>query len=137
MTFKINQYLIQVMLTLFGCVALIDSVLAADTSPAELQALYEKLAGRSADAAKGKKFFTTAYANDTTCATCHGNPPTQPSRHASTGKSIAALSPTVNADRFNDNAKVEKWFRRNCKDVLNRECTAPEKADVLAYLRIF
>ena len=56
------------MLTLFGCVALIDSVLAADTSPAELQALYEKLAGRSADAAKGKKFFTTAYANDTTCA---------------------------------------------------------------------
>ena len=33
-----------------------------------------------------------------------------------------------------DEAKVDKWFRRNCNDVLSRECTAVEKADVLAYL---
>lgn len=31
-------------------------------------------------------------------------------------------------------AKADKWFRRNCKDVLSRECTAAEKADVLAWL---
>ena len=30
--------------------------------------------------------------------------------------------------------KVDKWFRRNCKDVLARECSAAEKADVLAWL---
>ena len=35
---------------------------------------------------------------------------------------------------ISDSAKVEKWFRRNCKDVLARECTAAEKADVLAWL---
>jgi hypothetical protein len=29
---------------------------------------------------------------------------------------------------------VDKWFRRNCVDVLERECTAGEKADLLAYL---
>jgi len=29
---------------------------------------------------------------------------------------------------------VDKWFRRNCKDVLSRECSAAEKADVMAYL---
>jgi len=29
---------------------------------------------------------------------------------------------------------VEKWFRRNCNDVLNRACTASEQGDVLAYL---
>lgn len=38
------------------------------------------------------------------------------------------------AQAFTDTAKVNKWFRRNCKDVLSRECSAGEKADVLAYL---
>lgn len=61
-------------------------------------------------------------------------PPTTPGRHASTGKTIAPLAPAANPERFTDTAKVEKWFRRNCKDVLSRECTATEKADVLAYL---
>jgi hypothetical protein len=31
-------------------------------------------------------------------------------------------------------AKVEKWFKRNCKDVLDRECTVQEKADFVAFL---
>ena len=35
---------------------------------------------------------------------------------------------------FTDTARVDKWFRRNCNDVLQRECSAAEKADVLAYL---
>ena len=47
---------------------------------------------------------------------------------------IAPLAPAFNPERFSDPAKVEKWFRRNCNDVLSRECTAVEKADVLAYL---
>jgi Domain of unknown function (DUF1924) len=40
----------------------------------------------------------------------------------------------ANPKAFTDSAKVDKWFRRNCKDVLARECSAGEKADVLAYL---
>ena len=47
---------------------------------------------------------------------------------------IEPLAPAFNAERFTDQAKVDKWLRRNCKDVFSRECTAPEKADVLAYL---
>jgi hypothetical protein len=31
-------------------------------------------------------------------------------------------------------AKVEKWFRRNCQDVLQRECSAQEKGDFIAWL---
>ena len=31
-------------------------------------------------------------------------------------------------------AKVEKWFKRNCNDVLGRVCTPLEKGDVLSYL---
>jgi len=36
--------------------------------------------------------------------------------------------------RFTDVAKTDKWFRRNCGDVVGRECTAAEKADVIAFL---
>ncbi len=44
------------------------------------------------------------------------------------------MAPAFNPKAFTETAKVDKWFRRNCKDVLKRECTAVEKADVLAYL---
>mgnify|MGYP002148010371 CR=1 FL=1 len=53
---------------------------------------------------------------------------------ANTGKTISALAPAFNPERFTDPAKSEKWFRRNCNDVLARECTAAEKADMLAWL---
>ena len=33
-----------------------------------------------------------------------------------------------------DLAKTEKWFKRNCNDVVGRECSASEKANVLAWL---
>ena len=60
--------------------------------------------------------------------------PTVTGKHASTGKAIQPLAPAVNAERFSNPTKVEKWFRRNCNDVVGRECTAAEKADVLAWL---
>jgi hypothetical protein len=44
------------------------------------------------------------------------------------------MAPAVNPRVFTDTAKVDKWFRRNCRDVLQRECSAGEKADVLTYL---
>ena len=47
---------------------------------------------------------------------------------------IQPLALAFNAERFSDVAKTEKWFRCNCNDVLGRECTPGEKADVLAWL---
>jgi hypothetical protein len=67
-------------------------------------------------------------------ASCHTADPRNPGRHARTGKTIAPLAPTVNAERFSGLATVKKWFRRNCSDVLRRECTAQEKGGVLTYL---
>ena len=55
-------------------------------------------------------------------------------KHATTGKAITALTPAGDAARFTDAAKTERWFKRNCNDVLGRECTAGEKANVLAWL---
>jgi hypothetical protein len=36
--------------------------------------------------------------------------------------------------RYTDQDNVEKWFGRNCSDVLGRACTAREKGDFIAYM---
>ncbi|MDO9165030.1 MAG: DUF1924 domain-containing protein [Rhodoferax sp.] len=97
----------------------------------------EQLAGYTAQAARGQQLFTTTHGKDWSCASCHSATPTAAGKHASTGKAIGALAPAFNPERFTDTAKTEKWFRRNCNDVMGRECTAGEKADVLAFLLTF
>ncbi len=85
-------------------------------------------------AARGEQFFKATHANDWSCATCHTQNPAAQGKHTRTGKILLPLSPNTNPERFTDQAKVDKWFKRNCKDVLDRECTALEKGDVLTYL---
>lgn len=84
--------------------------------------------------ARGEKFFTSKHGKEWSCASCHGAPPVKEGKHASTDKVISPLAPAFNGKRFTDEAKVNKWFKRNCNDVLSRECTSLEKADVMAYL---
>jgi hypothetical protein len=36
--------------------------------------------------------------------------------------------------RYTDRDTVEKWFARNCQDVLGRPCTAREKGDFITYM---
>lgn len=103
-------------------------------SPAELLAAYTADAGAPAVPARGQQFFTSRHGREWSCASCHTALPTQGGKHASTGKSIGALAPAFNPERFATAAKSEKWFRRNCNDVVGRECTAAEKADVLSWL---
>jgi mono/diheme cytochrome c family protein len=112
--------------------AVAPAALAA--TPAEQLAGYTAQAGAPAVPARGQQFFNTRHGREWTCASCHGALPTQAGKHASTGKSIDALAPAFNPERFTDAAKTEKWFRRNCNDVASRECTTAEKADVLAWL---
>jgi hypothetical protein len=107
---------------------------AADTSPAAQLAHWSAQAGSPGNAARGQSFFNAKHGGEWACASCHGSPPTKDGQHANTGKVIAPLAPAFNPKAFTDTAKVDKWFRRNCKDVLSRECSAGEKADVLAYL---
>jgi hypothetical protein len=108
--------------------------IAAETTAAQQLAHWSAQAGTPGNADKGKAFFTARHGGEWACASCHGTPPTAQGKHASTGKPIAPLAPAFNPKAFTDTAKVDKWFRRNCNDVLSRECTAVEKADVLAYL---
>lgn len=69
------------------------------------------------------------------CTTCHTADPTAEGRHATTGKPIAPMAPSVRPQRLTDPKEVEKWFARNCKWTLGRECSAQDKGDLLAFLR--
>lgn len=91
-------------------------------------------AGAAPDPARGQQFFNATHGREWSCSSCHTATPTVTGKHANTGKPIEPLAPAANPKRFADAAKTEKWFRRNCNDVLGRECTADEKADVRAWL---
>jgi hypothetical protein len=106
-----------------------ESVLATLKSDAAVTAGF---AGFSA--ARGEAFFKSKHGGDWSCASCHTDNPANQGKHAKTDKVIKPLAPSANSERFTEMAKVEKWFKRNCNDVLDRVCTAQEKGDVLAYL---
>jgi hypothetical protein len=99
---------------------------------AEARRAQPGFAGFSAE--RGRRFYAARHGGEWSCATCHGADPRALGEHVVTGKRIQPLAPSANAARFTDPAKVAKWFRRNCRDVLDRECTALEKGDVLAWL---
>ena len=103
------------------------------TSPQELLKTYESQSGKAA-ASRGEQFFNSKHGKEWSCASCHENPPNHDTKHIITGKVIKPLAPSANSTRFTDDAKVDKWFKRNCNDVIGRDCTSQEKADVLVWL---
>jgi hypothetical protein len=86
------------------------------------------------DASRGEQFFKSRHGGDWSCSSCHTDNPTATGKHVVTKKAIKPFAPSANPERFTNPAKVEKWFKRNCKDVVKRECTAQEKGDLLTYL---
>jgi hypothetical protein len=105
----------------------------ADAYSAEAAA---QSAGFKPSAQRGGAFFAKHFAVSErmpACTSCHTEQPAQPGRHAVTGKEIKPMAVAANSERFTDMAKVEKWFRRNCKEVVGRECTAGEKADFIQF----
>ncbi len=125
---------LSVPILLLALASVLPATPASAATPADLLAGYTAQAGAPPVPARGQQLFTTRQGRDWSCASCHGPVPAQSGKHAATGKPIAALAPAFNAERFTDPAKAEKWFRRNCNDVVGRECTAAEKADVLGWL---
>ena len=94
-------------------------------------------AGFSPSANRGATLFRQRFAlNDkmSACTSCHTDRPLDTGQHAVTGKSIKPIAVAANVERFTDPAKVEKWFGRNCREVMGRACTPAEKADFVTYM---
>lgn len=121
---------------------LIAATQAFAAAPRELAQAYAAEASRQAPGFKaspqrGAEFYAKRFAVSDkmpACTACHTDSPARPGQHAVTGKAIKPLAPRAEAARFSDPAKTEKWFRRNCTEVLGRECSAAEKADFVQFL---
>jgi len=127
-------------------VSVLFSSLIATALPAMAQAPEEILADitheartgnpafKGFSASQGEIFFKEKHGGEWACVSCHTDKPATPGKHAKTGKLIQPLAPAANPERFTNPAKVAKWFKRNCNDVLGRVCSAQEKGDVMSYL---
>ncbi|HED12417.1 MAG TPA: DUF1924 domain-containing protein [Gammaproteobacteria bacterium] len=116
-------------------------VLASTSAVSQLQSKYQAAGAGPFTAAAGQAFWNTKHNNSKVgkqrdCTGCHTKNLKSMGKHVKTGKEIKPMAPSVNPERFTDAKKVKKWFRRNCKWVLGRECTAQEKGDVLQFLSI-
>lgn len=116
--------------------------LAQAATPIEMLTAYRADVARSSpgyqpSATRGERLYNRRFGVSEkmpACASCHTVSPAAAGRHVVTGKAIKPLAPAANAERFTDAGKVEKWFRRNCTEVVGRECSAAEKADFIAFL---
>jgi hypothetical protein len=118
----------------------------AEASDAGRQAILEglRVAATQADPAftgfsgdRGETLFLTEWGlgkpDTPTCTTCHGTDPTTAGRTRA-GKSIEPIALSATPTRFSDPDEVDKWFGRNCRSVLGRECTPLEKGDFITFM---
>jgi hypothetical protein len=85
----------------------------------------------------GRRFYLvrrTWQSHDFTCSGCHGTDPKMVGRHIDKHIAIPPLAPITNPERFTDVDKVEANFKAHCMDLHERDCTAYEKGNFIAYL---
>ncbi len=120
---------------------------AASTLNPEMTALMDSLLAeaKAADtsfdgfsAADGEELFRSKRMHskkgeERGCTTCHTKNPAD-SGKTPVGKVIEPISPAVNSERLTEPKHVKKWFKRNCKWVLERECTPAEKGNFITFM---
>ena len=77
--------------------------------------------------------FSTGRPDTPSCTTCHTTDPRNTGQTRA-GKDIEPMAASASPKRYTDQAKTEKWFGRNCRNVLGRDCTASEKGDFITFM---
>ncbi len=116
------------------------AVMASTTTVEQLLESYRQQGAHEFNNRAGEKLWHQSFRDKKSgkkrsCTSCHTQNLRNPGKHVKTRKRIEPLSPAVNPKRLSDIRKIRKWFRRNCKWTLGRECTAQEKGNVLIYLQ--
>ena len=89
---------------------------------------------QAGEALWNKRFLDSKTGQTRSCTTCHGTDLKKAGKHVKTNKRIEPMAPSVNKKSLTDVKKIKKWFKRNCKWTLGKECSAQEQADILSYL---
>lgn len=98
---------------------------------------YQTAGAAEFSAARGETMWNAirpAKEGPMNCASCHTPNLKNQGKHLTTGKVIEPMAPSANPLRLTDVKFIEKWFKRNCKETLDRECTPREKGDFLAFI---
>lgn len=131
-----SRILVLTMATTLSLFALTANAAVVD----EVIGQYQQQGASGPDAVKGKQLWVKTFTagkkpQQRSCTSCHTENLRATGKHVKTGKAIEPLAPSVNSERLTETRKIEKWFKRNCKWTLGRECSAQEKADFLSYIR--
>ena len=107
---------------------------------ADLLKQYQKQGALQFAAASAESLWTRPFPDAKSgekrrCSQCHSEDLRRNGKHAVTGKVIEPLAPSANPKRLTDPEHIEKWFLRNCKWTMGRECTPQEKGDFLLMIR--
>ena len=122
---------------LIGILLMTSLSIASASDIDSMLASYRDEGATDFSAVRGKLLWTSTRLIDgeeRACSSCHTADPVARGRHVKTGKTIEPIAVSANPERFTDVSKTEKWFRRNCKWTLGRECTPQEKGDLLTWL---
>ncbi|VAX16238.1 hypothetical protein MNBD_NITROSPINAE01-840 [hydrothermal vent metagenome] len=106
----------------------------------DLLSRYRAKGAKNFSVENGQAMWVTTYEDAKTgmtrsCEICHKKNLKAKGEHQKTGEVIEPLAPSVNPVRFTDVKFIEKWFKRNCKWTIGRECTSQEKGDFLLFLQ--
>ena len=117
----------------------IPSAIANETTVNSLMKSYQAQGAKAADAKHGEKLWNTSFAGkapftERSCKSCHTANLKNKGEHVRTGKVLKPLAPSINNLSLSKVKKVNKWFKRNCKWTIGKECSAQEKADILAFI---
>jgi len=121
-------------------ISTVSSVTADETTVNTLMKSYQSQGAKSGNAQRGELFWNKTFSGKApftkrSCKSCHTANLKNKGEHLRTGKILKPLAPSVNSLSLSKVKKVNKWFKRNCKWTIGKECSAQEKADILAFIK--
>jgi len=122
-----------------GLILIASPVVSMADTVTDLLNQYRNQGAKEFSGNRGEHLWTQAFIDRKTgkerrCTTCHTGNLKDSGKHVRTGKEIRPMAPSVNPKRLTNSRKIEKWFKRNCKWTLGRECDPQEKGDILSFL---
>jgi len=115
-------------------------VFAAENTIDNLLQEYQAAGAAQGNAQRGEVLWNKTFNGNKpyaqrSCKTCHSSNVKNHGKHIRTGKTIKPLAPSVNPTSLVKSKNIEKWFKRNCKWTIGKECSAQQKADILIFLK--
>lgn len=116
------------------------SVMAESNAANTLMKSYQSQGAKPGNAKNGENLWSKTFTGkapfvERSCKTCHTANLKNSGEHIRTGKVLKPMAPSVNASSLIKMKKIKKWFKRNCKWTVGRECSVQEKADILAFIK--